>query len=158
LIVANYNPAVHNTISMQFTLRRLCVPDAELNKIDAKTKLLIKVFQQTIGVNMTGLLTQPEIAQLNNLAACPLERALNYYEAREAVVNSPDTIAQLNKALPNGRKLATTASVRDVRSRIPEVRQAVRANPTVSANLQLLEPELSNQLTLDLMNALILLP
>ncbi len=158
LIVANYNPAVHNTISMQFTLRRLCVPDNELNKIDAKTKLLVKVFQQTIGVNMTGLLTQPEIAQLNNLAACPLERALNYYEAREAVVNSPDTIAQLNKALPNGRKLAATASVRDVRTRIPEVRQAVRANPTASPNLQLLEPELANQLTLDLMNALILLP
>ncbi len=161
LFIKDYNEAVHNTISVQFVLRRLCVPENELDRISSKTKALVKVYQQTIyqGTNraksgVTGMLTQPEIAQLNNQATCPLDRALNYYEAHEAVdgVNSPDLIGLLNKALPNGRKLTTTANVKDVRLRIPEARKAV------SANLQLLDAEIAEQLTLDLTTALINLP
>jgi hypothetical protein len=145
LIIANYDGKVHTISKVEPALIKLCVPGGELRAIGERAKLLIRIYQMSAGLNVTGQLRTRDIASLNNLADCPIDR-LNYYEAHRLTgpLNSPERIALFNAALAEGRKLRENATELEIRSRISEIRSAF------SSKLKLQSPFLANQLTPDL--------
>ena len=151
-IIADYDPKVDSISKVEPVLIKLCVPEAELRAIGERAKILIQVYQQAVGNNVTGMLSRRDIARLNNIEDCPSGRS-NYYEANlmPKGVNSPDTIGLLNVALAAGRKLPVNVpvAVADVRDKIPEARTAL------AQKLQLQSPLLSKEFTSDLMKELV---
>jgi hypothetical protein len=142
----------------------LCVLPTEVNDAGAaNTTARIKAFQQwhnfEVGKPMpsaTGRLTTSEITFLLGQAECPRSRFENIYEVnfQRGVgsgplkdINSPALIDVMDQKLAEP-KLAPNASVKDVRSRIPELRKAL------AGQLVLTDSALSNQLTKDLVNVL----
>jgi hypothetical protein len=167
-VPANYRPFLEDA-SVQYTpsqlkkiFAALCVLPTEVNDAGAAgTTARIKAFQQwhepMNPVPPTGRLTTSEITFLLGQADCQRSRFENIYEVNfrrgagsgpPEDINSPALIDAMDQKLP-GPKLAPNASVKDMRSRIPDVRKAL------AGQLVLTDSALSNQLTKDLVNALL---
>ncbi len=104
----------------------------------------------------TGRLTSSEITFLLGQPDCQRSRFENTYEINfqrgvgtgpPKDINSPALIDAMDQKLAEP-KLASNASVAEVRSRIPELRKAL------AGQLVLTDSALSNQLTKDLVNIL----
>lgn len=144
----------------------LCVLPAEVNEAAAgNTTARIKAFQQWWHFDptkpmpsATGRLTSREIDDfLLGQPDCQRSRFENIYEVNfrrgagsgpPKDINSPVLIGAMNQKLAEP-KLAPNASVKDMRSRIPDVRNAL------AGQLVLTDIALSNQLTKDLVNLLL---
>lgn len=143
----------------------LCVSPTEVNNAGAaSTTARIKAFQQWWHFDpakqmpsATGRLTSREINFLLGQPDCERPRFENIYEVNfrrgagsepPKDINSPALIGAMNQKLAEP-KLAPNATVSDMRSRIPDVRKAVKNQ------LVLTDSGLSNQLTKDLVNVLL---
>jgi hypothetical protein len=143
----------------------LCVLPTEVDDAGApSTTARIKAFQQWQNFrpgqpmpSATGQLTSREIDILRGQPDCQRSRFENIYEVNfrrgagsgpPKDINSPILIDAMNQKLAEP-KLAPNASMSDVRSRIPELRQ------TLKDQLVLTDGALSNQLTKDLVNVLL---
>jgi hypothetical protein len=143
----------------------LCVLPTEVNDAGtANTTARIKAFQQWWHFDpakpmpsATGRLTSREIDFLIGQADCQRSRFENIYEVNfrrgagsgpPKDINSPVLIDAMNQKLAEP-KLAPNASVKDMRRRIPDVRNAL------AGQLVLTDSALSNQLTKDLVNLLL---
>jgi hypothetical protein len=138
-------------------LDNICVPAEEIVKVDKKTSARIKAYQQYLKLRggepeteITGKLTARELQLANESTGCASESYSNFYERQTFPrgINTSDVIDLLNVALPDGNKIATNATIGEVRSRIAEVRKAV------DADLTMRDADLSDQLTFDLVLAL----
>jgi hypothetical protein len=163
-IILNYRENVHLKSAIQPVLRRLCVADADLDSITGNTVTLVKVYQQAAKRSVTGLLTEEEIRLLLDMPGCKpdVNVALNFYEAFEVKggINSDDNVDLYNNMLPNGGKLRKPSTVAQVRTKLPDIRREVerRLQAKLNRRLQITDPFVSNQLTLDLYNALFEVP
>ncbi|MDQ2081303.1 hypothetical protein RA307_14050 [Xanthobacteraceae bacterium Astr-EGSB] len=145
LIISGFDPKVHTIARVEPALVKLCVPEAELRAIGERAKLSVRVFQLASNRELTGKLTTPDLASLNNLRDCPAGRR-NYFEANlmEGGLAAPRVITTFNRSLAPDRKLRENATEFEVRSRIPELRSAL------ASKLRLQSPLLSDQMTPDL--------
>jgi hypothetical protein len=140
----------------------LCVLPTEINDAAAaSTTARIKAFQQAFNYvpeqpmpSATGRLSPREISFLLDKPKCDRARHQNFYEAfflwgagKPRDINSPGLINAMNQKLAEP-KLATNASVKDVRGRIPELREALKGQLVLTDNT------LSDHLTKDLVNVL----
>lgn len=137
---------------IQGVLTKLCVPPAEIAHVTPETNARISAYQQwrqkreDPAQKITGKLSDPEITRVNSSPNCDSKRFGNYYEVQTFPegINDKDIIQLLNQHLAPDRRLADSASVDDVRSRIAEVRKSL------SNRLTLKDPRLAKQLTFDL--------
>ena len=163
------DPSVpHDRAQLERAFAALCVLPTELNDTAAKTTARIKAFQQAENYrhgkpmpSATGVLTSREIEILKGRPKCDRERFQNIFESyyiwgqgppKDAKINSVDLIRAINKNITDpGRKLSEdgTASMDAVRSRIPDLREAL------ASQLALTDSALSDQLTRDLWNILL---
>jgi len=143
----------------------LCVLPTEINDaMSANTKARIKAFQQWFNSDPdpakpmpsgTGQLTQNEITFLLGQPDCERTRFQNIYEAnflrgvgnKPRDINSPALIDAMNGKLAEP-KLAKNATVKDMRSRIPELREVLKDQLVLKDNA------LSDQLTKDFVAAI----
>ena len=170
-VAANYRPFLEDA-SVQYTpsqvrkiFAALCVLPTEANDAGAEsTRARIKAFQQWWHFDpakpmpsATGRLTLREIDFLLGQPDCQRARFENIYEVNfrsgagsgpPKDINSPRLIDAMNQKLAEP-KLTPNATVEDMRSRIPEVRNSVQSQ------LVLTDRALSNQLTKDLVNILL---
>jgi hypothetical protein len=170
-VAANYRPFLEDA-SVQYTpsqvrkiFAALCVLPTEANDAGAEsTRARIKAFQQWWHFDpakpmpsATGRLTLREIDFLLGQPDCQRSRFENIYEVNfrsgagsgpPKDINSPRLIDAMNQKLAEP-KLTPNATVEDMRSRIPEVRNSVQSQ------LVLTDRALSNQLTKDLVNILL---
>jgi hypothetical protein len=159
-IIVNYNPNVHTEAFVDGIVRKLCLNDADAKTV-AKTTAAIQVFQMTLhdvrqekGEKVTGKLTDHDLLALNDEGKCDSTKFRNFYEASPGIpdgIRNPDVIPLLDRALASGR-LPANASESQVRSIIPDARRVL------STKLTLLNPQLANQLTPDLIEQLGKLP
>lgn len=161
-IFVNYNPNRDTAELVGSLARKLCVLDADIRNV-TKMGAAIQVYQLTrrlepanVDVKVTGKLTDADIAQLNDSSRCDRTKFFNYYEASQFLpggISNPDMIPLLNRALPAAQRIAAGSSADQVRTRLPDVRQAV-----TPAKLTLRGPPFANQLTPDLIGTLQTLP
>ncbi|MBZ9814755.1 hypothetical protein [Mesorhizobium sp. CA7] len=138
-------------------LGKLCVPPDEIEHVSARTKARILAYQQwrqalagDKTTKLTGRLTDRELTLANSEAQCDSARFANYYEevTFPSGINDPGLVEMMNVLLGAGRKLTEGATQADVRSRIVELRSSL------AGDLALKDPELVNQLTWDLVQAI----
>jgi hypothetical protein len=148
--ILNYRPDIHSISKIEPILVKLCVTKAE--PITKKFNALIKVFQQSEGHKVTGMLTDRELDFLNEENDCDQNVARNYYEMKLMPngINNSDTIALLNIVLADPKlPTAPPASIADVRKRIPDARKALNASLEIPGDF------ISDQFTRDFFDALV---
>lgn len=156
-VIANYNPTVHGIGYVKDLLSRLCAPPSEVSAVTPKTNARILAFQQNLrdtgeaSVVLTGKLSPREQGLVQSQPPCPTSKFQNLYEeiAFPAGINDAGLIEMMNMKLSPDRQLnSTTASLAQIRSRIPDLREAL------AAKLKMKNGGLSDQFTLDLVLAL----
>lgn len=158
-----------SSAQLEAVFAALCILPDEVKDINDKPTTTatarIKAFQQAENYrrgqpmpSATGRLTRREIEILKSRPKCDRTRYQNSFEAYSlwpgggppGDINSKDLIDAMNLKIEDpGKKLPIDATVEDVRSRIPVVREAV------AKKLVLTDGALSNQLTRDLVSALV---
>jgi hypothetical protein len=169
-VSANYRPFIEDANQDPRQLEKifaaLCVLPTEVSDaMAASTTARIKAFQQWFNSDPdpakplptgTGRLITKEIDFLKGQPACDRTRFQNIYEANflrgvsnkpSKDINSPALITAMNQKLAEP-KLTPKASVKDMRGRIQELRQAL-ANQLI-----LKDSALSDQLTKDFVGAI----
>jgi len=155
-VVASFDRRVHSIRFVQNILRRLCVPPSELESVSTKTNARIQAYQQyrrdtgDTAVTVTGKLSNRDLGIVAGETICATDRYQNFYEkdAFPQGINDPGLVAVMNKKLVSDRQLPPNATVDQIRSRIPDLRRLLEPK------LKLRARELSDQLTLDLVNEL----
>lgn len=148
-ILVSYNATAYSTAKVERVLSKLCVPKGA--PVDSKINTAIKVFQQTERKTVSGLLTDEEFDYLSNAPTCTENTVRNYYE-KNMMPNglaAKDLVGDMNRVLKPDRQLANPVTVAQVRSRIGEVREALKSQLVIQ------KADLPDQFSQDLLNALI---
>lgn len=153
-IFKDYTPARYPPSYVKRILSGLCVPAADQESAGSVTKSLIKVYQQAVRKTVDGRIDNNDAAQIlspsGTSVACSSDGARNYFERINYFDASriADLVSLLNKS-PAGGALPANATLMQARAKIRDVRQALSGQLTLK-----LAPQLSDQVTRDLINAL----